>query len=680
MRLLLYFYTIVFSIIHITPQTSAFIAYDCSGPKLNITTFNTLNIDFCTPPIPSKIQKIPIIKLLQKTETTMIKYQACYITADYLITRCSSLEDAQVVKNGFFSEIIQLGAKPCADAHKTYSIKLPYGHVVEQITINQTTLYSNTIIGIVNNNGDCKGATFKTEKESWEQVIVQAKYKIQLSEGTAVANSREDIIIMPTGTRLQLSKSYGIDTHKGEVTWDHNQQQDCTTSDYDTIYEGPASLVIAKNQPNSSTEIETYVVESDKVAFALKKISTGFACNVPIIITEHPRLVILVDFIYMSYFHTKPLSHYSMDLVAYLNTKFVYVENFLKSTITSMYLDLVAKQCNLERKILLQKLSLASYSLSEFAYIMGEGPGYTALKSGEIVYLLKCKPVDVEIAKSTVCFQELPVLLNNLTYFMAPKTHTLQKYGTEIDCSDILPSAYFMEGEWFSMVPNYREIKPPQLLKPETSWTWSYKSPEHLMNTGLYTKDMMNALQRHLLFPQEVDAAQSNLARQTMGYSITDQGLKLRPFIDEDIISKMVEEKLQKMWGWFVGFGNLISGLLGIFCAWKILLICLNTILNMSILYQTFGCSIKILAGIFSGITHYVMHQTHSNNYSYTYNKEPEPTQNTTKLEHVKSKNEKTSTEPEQTTMNSITTENITSQHIYPYLPMQHYQIPRRSL
>lgn len=68
------------------------------------------------------------------------------------------------------------------------------------------------------------------------------------------------------------------------------------------------------------------------------------------------------------------------------------------------------------------------------------------------------------------------------------------------------------------------------------------------------------------------------------------------------------------MLGWFLGFGNFISGLLGIFCAWKILVICLNTTLNISILYQTFRCSIKILAGILSSMTHYVMYKKHTQN------------------------------------------------------------------
>lgn len=610
-------------------KSIAFIAYDCSSPRLNITTFNTLSVDFCTTPKPYNVEKIPIIKLLQKSEIQTIPFHACYIMADYLITRCAGLDDAQMVKDGFFSEIIQIGAANCIETHKKLSYTFNYGHTANNLKINQTIHFSDTIRGSLSKEGDCQGESFKTDKNNWENVIVQAKYKISLSEGTAIASQSDNILIMPTGTRLKLSDAYGIDSHKGEIVWNLNNKRDCTTQDYDTIYEGPASLITSTTLVNSiMTNIQTFLVESDKIVFALKKLNTGFACNIPIFETEHPRLVILTDPSQMHVFHSGLLSAYNADLMAYINTKFVYIEYTIKASITSMYLDIVAKQCNLERKQLLQKISIASYSLSEFAYIMGEGPGYTALKSGEVVYLLKCKPVDVQFAHHRVCFQELPVTYNNQSLFMAAKTHTLQKYGTEIDCNDILPAAYLMEGDWITMTPQYKPLaNVPQILKPETSWTWTYKDPSNLMNSGLYSKDMINTLQRHLLFPQEVDAAQSNIARQTMGYNTMDQGLKMKSLIGEDIIGKLIEEKLKNMWGWFVGFGNFISGLLGIFCIWKIIMILLNTSLNMSILYQTFGWSFKMLAGIFSGLTHYVMHRVHKRNKT-TYIQPEQPLHN----------------------------------------------------
>lgn len=76
----------------------------------------------------------------------------------------------------------------------------------------------------------------------------------------------------------------------------------------------------------------------------------------------------------------------------------------------------------------------------------------------------------------------------------------------------------------------------------------------------------MSALQKHLLFPQEIEAAKKkNIARQSLGYDYTDQGLRLKSLIDETSIGKMVENQLYKMWGWFSTLGNFVSGLLGVF-------------------------------------------------------------------------------------------------------------------
>lgn len=119
------------------------------------------------------------------------------------------------------------------------------------------------------------------------------------------------------------------------------------------------------------------------------------------------------------------------------------------------------------------------------------------------------------------------------------------------------------------------------------------------------------------------------------------------------------------MWGWFVGFGNFISGLLGIFCAWKLILICLNTTLNMKILYETFGISFRILAGLFSGLTHYIMHKTHANKYTKLNETELQEISNTQPNIHD------TPNKQNNKNMNHSGTYEI--HNIYPQLPQNTY-------
>lgn len=88
---------LILILLHQTSPTKGFIAYEYTKPRLNITSFNTLTVKYCEVPNPSKNVEIPRIKLIQKSETQIVIHRVCYVTIDYLITKCLTFEDAQVV-------------------------------------------------------------------------------------------------------------------------------------------------------------------------------------------------------------------------------------------------------------------------------------------------------------------------------------------------------------------------------------------------------------------------------------------------------------------------------------------------------------------------------------------------------------------------------------------------------
>jgi len=133
------------------------------------------------------------------------------------------------------------------------------------------------------------------------------------------------------------------------------------------------------------------------------------------------------------------------------------------------------------------------------------------------------------------------------------------------------------------------------------------------MKAGIYSSDMMQEFQRNLLFTHEVQAASKRLTRDSMGYSTYDQGLRFQHLVDESSILAMVEKKLQNMWGWFTMFGSITSGFIRLLMIWKLLLLVINTELNASLIYNTFGVGFELLASLFTGLTHFILHNTKTN-------------------------------------------------------------------
>ena len=85
----------------------------------------------------------------------------------------------------------------------------------------------------------------------------------------------------------------------------------------------------------------------------------------------------------------------NIDMLAYVNTKFVYVENYLRKKLTTLYTDIIKHKCELERRLFMISLIIANSQPDEFAFMITKGPGYMALTAGEVLYLVKCAGVSV---------------------------------------------------------------------------------------------------------------------------------------------------------------------------------------------------------------------------------------------------------------------------------------------
>jgi len=62
------------------------------------------------------------------------------------------------------------------------------GVIVTDLKMNETTLISHTMAGSLVRFGNCRSTNFKSNRGEWENAVVQGKFKIYLSEGSAIAS------------------------------------------------------------------------------------------------------------------------------------------------------------------------------------------------------------------------------------------------------------------------------------------------------------------------------------------------------------------------------------------------------------------------------------------------------------------------------------------------------------
>jgi len=77
--------------------------------------------------------------------------------------------------------------------------------MITGLKINETRLFSTTIAGFVDRHGNRKGTTFTSDKSTWQDVIVQANFKIFLTTAMAIVNKQRQYSNTPNGHFIQTN-------------------------------------------------------------------------------------------------------------------------------------------------------------------------------------------------------------------------------------------------------------------------------------------------------------------------------------------------------------------------------------------------------------------------------------------------------------------------------------------
>lgn len=582
--------------------TGAVVAYDCGGLELNYTSVSILDVGECdtNPTITGEAETY--IQILQLQEVYDIMVYSCKISVTYLVTHCGMHSHASVVNGGLVSKILELSNVECRNTLR-FKSTMVYGKAIQGLKVNSTLTTSLTLAGRIDDHGSCKGAFFADGIYKWEDVVVQATVNIALTEHLASYHVEDSKVRLRSGTSCSYSDMQCIDFEDGPTYWDSLTSKVCTPDSYMTLYSGKAFKAVVNDTFNPGPPQIMYTVKDQRMLATLTVISSVPLCHLNAYQTDHPKLLVYESLARDFYFRQAAPSVKNMDLFLYVNSKFSYLEGHIKNSLKVLYRTIMYQKCKLERIVLQNQLSLALTSPSEFAYTYMGHPGYTAVTLGEVVHVIKCTPVDVQVVKYKECVQELPVLYKNKTMFMTPKTHLIQSRATPLTCTPILKPKYKLNGKWFSYVGELIDAHNPDILAPNQDLEWTYTPAGDLMTQGIYNYEDLQALKKQMMYPLERKAIEqivsSSLNNEHNGMSGIDRSI----FLDPDQIKEEIESQWKKFWGGFLVFGNISAGLIGVMLTFKLGKFLIDSIVHGYALYDLYGLSWYLIGCFWDAVT-----------------------------------------------------------------------------
>lgn len=587
-------------------STHGLIGYDCANGNSNITHISLRNIGSCDLPDLSINTTTTYLQLLQVDDYKTVHVYQCKIEIKRSAFYCGMHSHISLVSKSHAEYLLDIDAAGCQKIQETGRVIIG-NEIIDGLIKNYTETRSINIAGKIKSNGECKGVPYSDAFGSFDDnTVVQGVVTITLRDYLAPLDLDNNLLHLKEGVTCAFNRGSCSDYEGGQIFWERVPMDQCQFNKYTVLYEGPATIGKIKNEDISQI---IYTVQTPEITFALAKEMTHTKCGYQLIQTEHPKLFIL-EGSKGTFFATKQsISPKQMDLFAYVNSKFVYVEKHLHTQMNDLYKDILTQRCLLEQKVLRNSLSLASIEPDLFALNYMQGPGFLSVIGGEIIYIIKCIAVNVKLRKTEECYQELPVKKGEEDYFLTPRTRILKKTGLQINCNPILPSMYEIDGTWYRFLPQATETKSPHQLKPNVKPTWEYKSIGNLATNGIYSKEDLDKLREDVMFPANRPAILNVLARRVTGQKANSDYVSLNGLFDTEVLEKLTTSAWNKFWNKFTMYGNISAGIIMTFLIWKFGKSILSTLMNMFAIHSVFGCNVRLLGAFWSTLTNFWIHR-----------------------------------------------------------------------
>ena len=256
-----------------------------------------------------------------------------------------------------------------------------------------------------------------------------------------------------------------------------------------------------------------------------------------------------------------------------------------------------AEICENRVKITVAKMDDIAAGNNPYTSMRLFGRGHHAIAGASVVYVSKCRPVDVRVRKDNLknCTNEIPVTYKNASYFVNPITNILQKYPTTRICSHVAPARFLIAGKWFCSYPEILECTPPKRIMIDGVQIEDLSYGALHFGDSIYSKTMLDTFEQlaQAEFGRKaflVDSAHQALAGQVDGeWGSGLSGVALNSIVDEIGSHFIPFYKYLGKPAFFIFTLIFIAGMLKLW---------LSVALRVYIITKRRGCGAWMLAGL----------------------------------------------------------------------------------
>ncbi|UYV83588.1 K02A2.6-like [Cordylochernes scorpioides] len=481
--------------------------YDCNTTAPEVLTLSTLDVGPCDIVIPTAMKNRSYnAQIVQRRTIRPVRIFSCLALKSDSYTHCGMHSHSSGVHPSSSLRPSHVTPQQCREALQTKALRGFNGRSVSLDSLNTTLRFHQPKAGWFGPDGSCEGGNVMIAGRLARNIVHYEEWHIKFRESYGQVDIDTRALNIMGEVKCPYGAGWCADDETGVHVWDVETLA-CEKDQYDILYTGK---VYETEDPEMRVRTITIIKDNYLLYSVLGFRAT--LCGHSGYNLDYLDLYLIPQEHDIYVFDSK-LTHGTpqVNLLTYVNSKVSFAYHDIYTCLRATYRELVLHMCNLERKMLKNRIELIRQSTYEGG-LGGLGyPGSYVKVSGEVMHIIKCTPVVVTLREATECYKSLPVMYMGAPVFLLPQSRIIVHDSARIPCSSVTPTMFNLRGEWIEMTPMYRTANAPKTMKPVNYTNMPFKRIRTFAQGVIYSEKDVQATQHAIMFPSLRDAVVSDM-------------------------------------------------------------------------------------------------------------------------------------------------------------------------